>query len=114
MQTRQIITTPHEAKQLETSYRIQKRSVDARQKNLKILLTLLTDDNGQYVSRDTPLPLYEKPIWQNCTDKSPKCHIVGAGPAGLFAALTLLQHGIKPIVYERGKDQQAERGHCTV
>ena len=29
--------------------------------------------------------------------------IIGAGPAGLFAALTLLEHGIKPIIYERGK-----------
>ena len=30
--------------------------------------------------------------------------IIGAGPAGLFAALTLLEHGIKPIIYERGKE----------
>ena len=40
---------------------------------------------------------------------SDKVIIVGAGPAGYYAALELLEHGIKPIVLERGKDVQARR-----
>ena len=37
------------------------------------------------------------------------CHIIGAGPAGLFAALRMLELGIKPIIFERGKDVKARR-----
>src|SRR5450631_4341447 len=35
--------------------------------------------------------------------------IIGAGPAGLFAALKLLEQGIKPIIFERGKDVRERR-----
>ena len=35
--------------------------------------------------------------------------IIGAGPAGLFAALKAIQSGIKPIIYERGKNVQERR-----
>jgi uncharacterized FAD-dependent dehydrogenase len=40
---------------------------------------------------------------------APSAYIVGAGPAGLFAALKLISLGIKPIVFERGKDVRARR-----
>ena len=103
MQQVVLIVRPDEAKQLEAAYRVVRRSVDARQKDIKVNLTLLTDDEGHYIPIDAPLPHYEQPHFQHVTSDSPVAHIIGAGPAGLFAALTLLEHGIKPIIFERGK-----------
>ena len=89
---------------MEQKFRVVKRSVDARQKQLKVNLTLLTDDNDQFIEKGAPIPLYEAPVFQNVYHAKHSVNIIGAGPAGLFAALTLIEHGIKPIVYERGKD----------
>lgn len=103
MQNIVVTTSPVEAKQLEATYRVVRRSVDARQRDIKVNLTLLADDEGRYIPIDAPLPHYEQPHFQQVTSDSPVAYIVGAGPAGLFAALTLLEHGIKPIIFERGK-----------
>ncbi len=104
MQTTLLTIRPEEAKRLETTYRVVRRSVDARQRDIKVNLTLLADDNGHFIPREAPVPLYEPPHFTDVTGKDvPHAYIVGAGPAGLFAALTLLEHGIKPIVFERGK-----------
>ena len=46
-------------------------------------------------------------ITKNVTD-SEEVIIIGSGPAGLFAALTLIERGKKPIVFERGKDVRKE------
>ena len=89
---------------MEQKFRVVKRSVDARQKQLKVNLTLLTDDNDRFIEKGAPIPLYEAPVFQNVHHAKHSVNIIGAGPAGLFAALTLIEHGIKPIVYERGKD----------
>ena len=89
---------------MEQKFRVVKRSVDARQKQLKVNLTLLTNDNDRFIEREAPIPLYETPVFQDVHDAERSVNIVGAGPAGLFAALTLIEHGIKPIIYERGKD----------
>ena len=67
-------------------------------------LTVLTDDEGRPIAKDAPIPLYEPPAFQDVHKAMRSAIIIGAGPAGLFAALTLLEHGIKPIIYERGKD----------
>lgn len=48
-------------------------------------------------------------IHKNCFESKKKVIIVGFGPAGMFAALKLLEEGIKPIVFERGKDVQSRR-----
>lgn len=120
METKQYILSPKEAKAWEGRYRIQKRSVDARQRELKVLLTVLVNENGQPVAKDAPIPRYEEPRWNgndnenenvdaDVEGKKKVVHIVGAGPAGLFAALTLLEHGIKPIIYERGKEVSARK-----
>ena len=100
-----LTLSPSEAKRLETTYRVVRRSIDARQRDIKVNLTLLTDDAGVFISREAPIPLYEPPAFVDVAKKSdaPVVHIIGAGPAGLFAALTLLEHGIKPIIFERGK-----------
>jgi uncharacterized FAD-dependent dehydrogenase len=83
--------------------KILKRSIDARGRNIKINLTLLAFVNE---------PLFSEKITVNYLNvfKSKKiCHIIGAGPAGLFAALRCLELGIKPVVIERGKDVKARR-----
>lgn len=100
----QLILSPHEAHEAEQKYRIVKRSVDARQRELKVLLTILVDEQGRKVEREAPIPLYEPPHFQDVHNAKHSAVIVGAGPAGLFAALTLLEYGIRPIIYERGKE----------
>ena len=89
---------------MEQQFRVVKRSVDARQKQLKVNLTLLTDDDDHFIEKQAPIPLYEAPVFQDVHHSEHTVNIIGAGPAGLFAALTLIEHGIKPIIYERGKD----------
>lgn len=74
-----------------------KRSVDARRSNIWINLKVRIYPKGEVVKEE--LPEFEYP------NVSKKAHviIVGAGPAGLFAALRLIERGLKPIVLERGK-----------
>ena len=109
MQTLQLTLSPAEAKQMEATYRVVRRSVDARQRQIKVNLTLLADDRGRPVPHDAPVPLYEPPVFRDVHHSTRQVVIVGAGPAGLFAALTLLEHGIRPIVLERGKEVSARK-----
>lgn len=81
-------------------YRIVRRSVDARQRNIKVLLTLIP----LLTEQDMSAPEYEKPHYKDVSKTKHQVVIVGAGPAGLFAALTLLEYGIRPIIIERGKE----------
>ena len=104
MDSVQYILSPREAYIAEQQWRVVKRSVDARQRELHVHLTILTDDKGKPVPKDAPIPLYEPPVFQDVHNAERSVVIIGAGPAGLFAALTLLEHGIKPIIYERGKE----------
>ena len=89
---------------MEQRFRVVKRSIDARQKQLKVHLTVLTDEQGTPLPKDAPIPLYEPPHFQDVHNAEHSVAIIGAGPAGLFAALTLIEHGIRPIIYERGKE----------
>lgn len=101
--------SPREAHEAEERYRIVKRSVDARQRELKVHLTLLADEQGRPVPKDAPVPLYTPPVFQDVHHADRQAYIIGAGPAGLFAALTLLEHGIRPVIFERGKDVSARK-----
>ncbi|MBP5177783.1 MAG: FAD-dependent oxidoreductase, partial [Clostridia bacterium] len=75
-----------------SSWRIAKKSVDARRKNdIKILYTI------ELFEGDEP----EKPVYRRVNGK--KVIVVGAGPAGLFAALNLVRHGVSVTVIERGE-----------
>jgi uncharacterized FAD-dependent dehydrogenase len=89
---------------MEQQFRVVKRSVDARQKQLKVHLTVLTNEHGAPLPKDAPIPLYEPPHFQDVHNAEHSVAIIGAGPAGLFAALTLIEKGVKPIIYERGKE----------
>ena len=104
LNTESFILSPREAYIAEQQWRIVKRSIDARQRELRVHLTILTDDNGKPVAKEAPIPLYEPPVFQDVHNAPRQAVIIGAGPAGLFAALTLMEHGIKPIIYERGKE----------
>ena len=82
---------------------IVKRSIDARGKRPFYLLRVeLYIDEAQQAS-----PVL-KDTFQNVSE-SPKVHIVGAGPAGYFAALQLIEDGYKPILFDRGKDVRERR-----
>ena len=81
-----------------------KRSIDARQKAIKVNL------KGNYFLHDETFidQQIELPHYQNVSNKQ-EVIVVGAGPAGLFAALQLIESGLKPIVVERGKDVRGRR-----
>ena len=81
-----------------TAVRILRRSIDARQRTVYVNLKVRCYINEQpqqdeYVHTDYP-------DVSNC----PQVIVVGAGPGGLFAALRLIELGLRPIVLERGKD----------
>lgn len=84
---------------------IVKRSIDARQRQVMVNLTI----NVCLDSIDAEgIKLAEKIVFQDVHDKQ-SVIVVGAGPAGLFAALRLITLGLKPIVLERGKDVDSRR-----
>lgn len=83
---------------------ILRRSVDARQRKVMINLSL----NLHLDEIDTTFSRYEPIVYPNVENK-PEVIVVGAGPAGLFAALELIELGLKPIVLERGKDVDSRR-----
>jgi uncharacterized FAD-dependent dehydrogenase len=83
---------------------ILKRSIDARQKAIKINLKVLV----YFKDEDYVAPKMHLPDYINVAHAQ-EVVIVGAGPAGLFAALQLIELGLKPIVIERGKDVRGRR-----
>lgn len=119
-QQRELVLTPAEAfdpvlyhqaleEQLGLSsdgpraFRLIKRSIDARGRQVVVRLI------GEVVSREEAAQniAYESD-YQDVTTK-PRIVIVGAGPAGLFAALQVIEAGFKPVIVERGKDVRARR-----
>jgi len=80
-----------------------RRSIDARGRQVRVNVT------AEVFVNEPPTPLINTPkAYQNVSQKDPIV-IVGAGPAGLFAALRAIELGVKPIVIERGKDVRARR-----
>ncbi len=87
-----------------SGYHLLKRSIDARGKHVLINLTVNAFINEPFHQRQV-IPFSFKDVHK----ASKKVLIIGAGPAGLFAALKLLEAGIQPIILERGKDVRARR-----
>ena len=83
--------------------RILKRSIDARKRQVIINLTVRI-----YLNELPPNDMFSPIIYGDVSDKQ-QAIVVGAGPAGLFAALWLIELGMRPIVLERGKDVHQRR-----
>lgn len=78
--------------------RILKRSIDARQRTVFVNLKVRI-----YINEIPQNDEYAHTVYPN-VEKADSVIVVGAGPGGLFAALRLIEQGVKPIVVERGKD----------
>ena len=78
--------------------RILKRSIDARQRTIFINLKVRV-----YINELPKEDEYEHTVY-NKVEGKPQVVVVGAGPGGLFAALRLIELGLRPIVIERGKN----------
>ncbi len=87
-----------------TGFYIHKQSIDARSRQALVNLTVQAFINE---------PVQQRPeiefTFADVHAAPKKVIIVGAGPAGLFAALRLIELGIKPVIIERGKDVRARR-----
>jgi uncharacterized protein len=84
------------------SFRWKKRSIDARKSAIKLNVSL-------EVFCDEEIPVNPKGFIEQEVHDRQEIHIIGAGPAGLYAALRAIELGFKPIVFERGKDVRARR-----
>lgn len=92
-----------------SGFYITKKSIDARGKTIWINLTVhafIDEPFHQRQWQDFP--------FKNVANSQRKVIIIGAGPAGLFAALQLIEKGIKPVILERGKDVKARRRDLAI
>lgn len=78
--------------------RVLRRSIDARQRTVMVNLSVRVYDQGE------PQEALFPPIEYPDVSRRPTVIVVGAGPGGLFAALRLIELGLRPLVVERGKD----------
>ncbi len=85
-----------------THLEIKKRSLDARKKNILYNLRADVYVNEKFQEKKE----FYFPV---AVDPKKEIVIIGCGPAGMFAALRAIELGIKPVIYERGKDVRARR-----
>ncbi len=84
-------------------YAILKRSIDARARNVKIRFVLAVSVNEKLIHHTI-----EERKLKNISNAKPVV-IIGCGPAGLFAAIRLIELGYKPLIVERGKNSKERR-----
>ncbi|MGH2553676.1 MAG: NAD(P)/FAD-dependent oxidoreductase, partial [Chitinophagaceae bacterium] len=87
-----------------SGYTVLKHSIDARSRQPWIILLLKAFINEPFQQRE--FMVFD---FKDVKKSDSRVIIIGAGPAGLFAALQLIEKGIKPIILERGKDVRARR-----
>lgn len=83
-------------------FSVLKRSLDARSREMRYRIKIAYSTDEKIIETDF------KPDFKQVQNAEP-VHIIGAGPAGYFAALKLLQKGLKPVIFDRGKDVRARR-----
>ncbi|MEQ6119796.1 FAD-dependent oxidoreductase [Reichenbachiella sp. MALMAid0571] len=89
--------------QAPNAFKLIKRSIDARARKVMVNIEVAVF----HTAVEIPQLAYKSP--DHHVDKAERVVIIGAGPAGLFAALKCIEMGVKPIVLERGKDVQERR-----
>ena len=94
-----------EAETSITGYQILKKSIDARSRQqIWVNLTLIA-----FIKEPISKRFIEPLLFPTLPSNAKEVIIIGAGPAGLFAALECIQLGLRPIIIERGKDVRARR-----
>ena len=94
-----------EAESSITGYQILKKSIDARSRQqIWVNLTLIA-----FIKEPISKRFIEPLLFPSIPSHAKEVIIIGAGPAGLFAALECIQLGLRPIIIERGKDVRARR-----
>lgn len=78
--------------------RVIRRSIDARRRKVMYTLTVRA-----FINEEPQETAYESTLYKDVSGK-PQAVVVGAGPAGLFAALRLIEKGVRPVIIERGKN----------
>src|SRR5688572_29960716 len=79
-----------------------KRSIDARGKKTNFVYNL------DVFSAEEEIQITQGFSLQNVSQK-PEVHIIGFGPAGIFAAMQFIENGFKPVIFERGKEVRQRR-----
>ncbi|MCO5239216.1 MAG: NAD(P)/FAD-dependent oxidoreductase [Chitinophagaceae bacterium] len=92
-----------------SGFHIIRKSVDARGRKIGIILTVLAFIREPFQER-----AIQEFHFHHVAHAQKKVVVIGAGPAGLFAALKLIENGIQPIVLERGKEVRARRRDLAV
>src|SRR5665647_371591 len=92
-----------------SGFQIHKKSIDARGRTIWMNITV-----NAFIDEPFQQRVIQAFNFKNVSNASKRVIIVGAGPAGLFAALQLLELGIKPIILERGKDVRARRRDLAI
>ncbi len=85
-----------------TEVRIKRKSIDARKRDIKVNLTFLVYLDDEPKEQEFNFDFKD-------VSSAPAVAVVGSGPAGLFAALRLIELGLKPIIIERGKDVHSRK-----
>src|SRR5688500_1296159 len=85
-------------------FHVTRLSIDARSQQPRVNLTVRA-----FINESFQPPITRQFNFKDSGKSTRRVIIIGAGPAGLFAGLQLLESGIKPIILERGKDVRSRR-----